>query len=355
LTGEAQRGLFRQELGDESRTLASVFRRVTEGLTGRDRLTDARQKIFHACVDLQGPDDKGYWRFITVRDEIFAIITECEFAEARVERVVDEGFVEFHIVMSSPVELSLSKPDRDERKFDEATLIACRNAVDVGYSVHLSPGQTSMIGIYVDPDLLRESFGLDGGEIADIQKLLNPQPGTITVLEQRLTTEIIGCLREIRAIAFTEQRDLVLAAAKLHELLYFIVSALRSRENVDDPSVVFTQRDLLMFERARELLSMQLDRALTLPELAKELGTNATKLKSGFKLLYGTTIFSYRLRFRMDHAMKLLAEESMPISHVARAVGYERQASFTSAFKGHFGFLPKSVRRLQVTGKRSAK
>lgn len=276
---------------------------------------------------------------------MFVIVTDCVFADTRIEQVVDEGLIEFHFILGAPGELSLSLSGPDDRKFGEASFIACRNGQDVDYSICFPPGPASMISLYVEPSLLRDSFGFGDCAVADVRKLLDPEPGTLTVVEQRIDPDTVAILMSLRAVAFDSQRDLMLASAKTYELIYLVTSALCSRRDVDDPSVVFTKRELQMFERAREILARDLERSLTLNELARELGTNATKLKSGFKLLYGTTVFSYRLRFRMDHAIRLLVERNLPISEVARAVGYERQASFTSAFKAHFGFLPKSARR----------
>ena len=100
-----------------------------------------------------------------------------------------------------------------------------------------------------------------------------------------------------------------------------------------------------MFNRAREVLASDFSESQTIPRLARTLGTNATKLKSGFRLLYGTTIFAYRNRHRMDRAMELLVEGQIPIAAVAHAVGFRHQASFTSAFRGHFGLTPKQARQ----------
>ena len=110
--------------------------------------------------------------------------------------------------------------------------------------------------------------------------------------------------------------------------------------------MMFTEKELDMFARASEILSTDFTSNLTISGLARLLGTNSTKLKSGFKLLYGMTIFNYRNRYRMMRAMELLVEQTQPISAVAHAVGDEHQASFTSAFKAHFGFAPKSTRQM---------
>ena len=65
----------------------------------------------------------------------------------------------------------------------------------------------------------------------------------------------------------------------------------------------------------------------------------------GFRLLYGTTIFAYRNRHGMDKAMQLLVGGDVSIAAVASAVGFRHQASFTSAFRGHFGVTPNQARQ----------
>src|SRR5690606_38047841 len=151
-------------------------------------------------------------------------------------------------------------------------------------------------------------------------------------------------LHGLFAIGFDNPGDMPLAAARLIELLALSASAI-DRGSQSEESIVFTARELAMFNRAREVLATDFSEAQTIPRLARSLGTNATKLKSGFRLLYGTTIFAYRNRHRMDRAMELLAAGELPISVIAHAVGFRHQASFTSAFRAYFGYTPSQARQ----------
>jgi len=47
----------------------------------------------------------------------------------------------------------------------------------------------------------------------------------------------------------------------------------------------------------------------------------------------------------MDYALTLLEKGELSIAEIAQNAGYKRQASFTSAFKLHFGVLPSSARQ----------
>ena len=74
-------------------------------------------------------------------------------------------------------------------------------------------------------------------------------------------------------------------------------------------------------------------------------GMSSTKLKSGFRALFGKTIHDYANGLRMDYACELLRKGDAPIASVSERLGYEYQNSFTVAFKRHFGVLPKEYRR----------
>ena len=170
------------------------------------------------------------------------------------------------------------------------------------------------------------------------------------MVEHKIDPEFLRRLRDLFEVKFATSRDLVLASAIVLELLVMSADTIERGDKAEEQSIVFTARDLDMFDRAREVLANDFSETLTIPLLARRLGTNSTKLKGGFKLLYGTTIFAYRNRYRMDRAMQLLAEGETPIAAVSHAVGFRHQASFTSAFRAHFGMTPKQARQRLAAG-----
>jgi len=105
-----------------------------------------------------------------------------------------------------------------------------------------------------------------------------------------------------------------------------------------------SESDIKRFARAREILSTRFNPPPTISSIARELGINETKLKSGFKALNGQTVFEFGQQCRMQHAMHLLREQRIRISLVSEAVGYHHQGTFASAFKAYFGIRPKDVR-----------
>lgn len=336
-----QKGLFRAFLSSGEGTVASVFRRLEAADVPKG--VDQRLHLFHARVDLPAEDGSGFWRFLSLTEDVYAVLTDCSYATVRNEHVVAEGRVEFHFLLEGPVELSLPQ-GHDATAPSSVSLIACNQAPGMAYHVVCQPGPYKMVSLYVRPSLLEESFGLNARR-GMVQQLLRPAGDTIAMTEQKIDLAFLRVLRDLFEIGFQGARDLPLASARIIELLALSADSIDRSSKTEEESIVFTARELAMFNRAREVLSSDFSESQTIPRLARKLGTNATKLKSGFRLLYGTTIFAYRNRHRMDRAMELLVADELPIAAVAHAVGFRHQASFTSAFRAHFGFTPKQARQ----------
>jgi AraC-like DNA-binding protein len=91
---------------------------------------------------------------------------------------------------------------------------------------------------------------------------------------------------------------------------------------------------------AKEILIRDLENPPTLFKLARLVGLTHTKLNRGFREIYGTTVFGYLHKIRLERARLLLEEQRMNVTEVAFTVGYNSLPSFSSAFSKHFGLKP---------------
>ena len=105
----------------------------------------------------------------------------------------------------------------------------------------------------------------------------------------------------------------------------------------------FTQWEYQQLNHARNCLISDLTCPPTINCLAKQTGLNQSKLKKGFKQIFGKSIYAYFLAERMHKAKQLLAEYS--VTETAIMMGYSNISHFSSAFRKQFGVLPKEIRR----------
>jgi AraC-like DNA-binding protein len=99
-------------------------------------------------------------------------------------------------------------------------------------------------------------------------------------------------------------------------------------------------------EKAMSIISKRFQEKLTIPDIAREVGTNQCYLKKKFKLHYGDTIFGTITGIRMNKAHEMIKSDSnRKLSEIAESVGYSSLSSFSTAFKQYFGFTPQELRK----------
>lgn len=92
--------------------------------------------------------------------------------------------------------------------------------------------------------------------------------------------------------------------------------------------------------KARNILLAQLDSPITIKELARKVAMNECYLKKGFKAMFGTTVYDYFQKERMERARFLLYDKGFSVSEVATKMGYSCISHFSTAFKKHTGLKP---------------
>lgn len=104
----------------------------------------------------------------------------------------------------------------------------------------------------------------------------------------------------------------------------------------------FSPSEIERIERARQTMSENIDKPLTLDYLATLVGINKNKLKDGMLYLYNATPAELLLELRMTKAVALL-ESGQQVSQVAWQVGYKYANNFTVAFTRYHGKSPKTM------------
>lgn len=100
---------------------------------------------------------------------------------------------------------------------------------------------------------------------------------------------------------------------------------------------------------ARDIITSNLGKSCSILDLAQQIGTNDCYLKKHFKQVFGTTVYGYLQKERMEKSRKLLLEGDKKISEIARLAGYKHASHFTTAFKKHFGYLPNKIKAILLS------
>lgn len=92
------------------------------------------------------------------------------------------------------------------------------------------------------------------------------------------------------------------------------------------------------------LIEKNYDQVISIEELEDVSHYSYRNIQRIFKYTCGETVGAYQKRLRVENAYKLMLYTSDNISVIALKVGFANLASFSKAFKQHFGIAPKEAR-----------
>jgi AraC-like DNA-binding protein len=131
---------------------------------------------------------------------------------------------------------------------------------------------------------------------------------------------------------YLESRAIELVAEALHGLLGIA------------PPVSLRPRERRRIAEVRDLLDSGAADGMSLEEIARHTGTNASTLQQQFRAAFGMTVFDYERRRQLLRARQALEQEGRSVGEAADIAGYTSAANFATAFKRHFGITPRQCR-----------
>lgn len=173
------------------------------------------------------------------------------------------------------------------------------------------------------------------------KKILQKQSGYLTSKYlpftpaiQWVTSEIKNCTREgLLKRIYIESK---IKELFIHQLETLIIKPLQ----IDK----INQEDYDKLLEAKKILENDYKNTPTLPELSRLISLNEFKLKKGFKACFGTTVKSYIIKLRMEHAKELFQGKTATVSEAAYKCGYKDVSHFSAAFKSYYGFSPQKFK-----------
>jgi len=92
-------------------------------------------------------------------------------------------------------------------------------------------------------------------------------------------------------------------------------------------------------------IRLHIGNVLYVDEIARVVGLSRRALEMRFRKALGVSVYETVQRHKIDHAMGLLQDRSLPIGEVAFATGYADHKAFARAFTSRAGESPSSYRK----------
>lgn len=129
------------------------------------------------------------------------------------------------------------------------------------------------------------------------------------------------------------------------ELVAECLATLSGHEIAAPPLGALSMREARQARAARDYIEANLQKPLSLTEIARAVGLSPTSLQRHFKACYGTTVVEFLRARKLDQARDALERNGISITKAAYLAGYSSPANFATAFRRAFGMQPRTVRR----------
>jgi len=183
----------------------------------------------------------------------------------------------------------------------------------------------SYFTIHFSPELL--------GAIGSEQTLGTRQPGPVP-------KDLLEMLYEIMKCPFEESLRDFYYANKVREILF--------THTVSLPVVLpgeLSPEQIGQMHEADRIMANNLDGKITIPELARQLGTNFVTLKKNYERVFGIGLFPRLMQRKMEHIKLLLEKTDKPLKEIADLAGYQTLPGFINAFRKRFKITPNDWRK----------
>ena len=310
--------------------------------------TDSLTSALSQCLD-KGLEEETKSSAYPAPWEVYHVLNECHLAliAGEVSRQhyklqnLDQT-ISLIIVLEGSIKISNTTQPLCNVPEGHVTLVMPRESeldIDFGEDMQHVALFLDLDTSFLDTVLSEEEFDLLGKQLGNIH---DPQPSLLN-LNLPLTKPIYDIVYNLVQSPQSARFRQMLVESRAYELVAIILQDLLSHTHVIGETNMPVEV-IRSIQKAHQIVIENFASPPTLNQLSRQVGINRNKLSRGFKLLYGATVFEYCHNYRMTLAQTLLQKSSHSIAYVAELTGYDHPGNFTTAYKRHYGKLPKQTR-----------
>ena len=252
------------------------------------------------------------------------------------ERAIDSTFIQIHFCIRGKSKFLFNNSSYSFDVLDNRSILLYNPQRKLPINLEIQP-KTTLISLLISIEKFHSLFSKESGYIPFLsdenshRKYYDDaeiKPTVSIVLHQIINANINSSIRDLYV------------KGKVYELLSL---HFQKDENVEGEFCPFLvdEENVLKIRKAKEIIIARMAEPPSLQELANEIGLNIKKLKEGFKQIYGDTVYSFLLDYKMEHSRRLLESNQYNVNEVGIQVGYSTASHFIAAFKKKFGTTPK--------------
>ena len=274
---------------------------------------------------------------IKIEDDFYLIRFQNDTNDTQLfQRPVHTDLIQFHYGLKGKAKFVFNQGNYALDLVEEKSLLLYNPQKEL--PVHLEIGPNSwMISVLISIKKLHTLFSNEAEHIPFLSAE-NKEKKYYT--EDDITPSMAIVLNQLFHYNLNSSIKNLYYKGKGYELLSLYFN--RSEDpNIDHCPFLIDEENVAKIKKAKEIVINNMAEPPGLQELADMIGLTLKKLKTGFKQVYGDSVYSFLFDYKLEYARKLLDSGTYNVNEVGVLIGYSTSSHFISAFKKKFGTTPK--------------
>ena len=322
-----------------STDLKNIFLTLSEKLDSKIFISGFEYKIdvpeSAGDGEIIGFDFGGGFNMIRIKSDLFKMIN-LEFRE--------EGYhILRYLFMANGNLIHSLSPSFRYRLLSYTSSIIARQSSQLSQDIILpAQNRCEVVMLQINTEKYSRNVNLESlnvpHELANV--FLNKSTSDVFLYQSSYSVNIFETLKQLNNITSEGLVKRFYLESKALELLWMQTEHYKIEQLYGYDRALLRKRDIELILQAKDFIRNNIHENLTVGYLARTLGTNETKLKTGFVKLFGNTFGEVLRNERLVKAKILLEEGKMSVKEVAYNVGYTSRSVFARRFREKFGILP---------------
>ena len=273
------------------------------------------------------PIEEGFY-VLRFQNDTSAIMQE--------QKAVSSDFIQFHFCMKGHGEFLFNMGNYRFPVEEEHNILLFNPQQDLPIHLELQPNSW-VVSVIISIKKFHSLFSQD----ADHIHFLSPENTTKKYYDTAIISPSMAVvLSQILNANVHQSMQALYLKGKVYELLSLYFNKNEDANSEHCPFLV-DEENVRKIRKAKEIVLSQMEEPPSLKTLADEIELSLSKLKEGFKQLYGDTVYGYLLTHKMEVARRMLESGKYNVNEVGLKIGYSTASHFIAAFKKKYGTTPK--------------
>lgn len=274
---------------------------------------------------------------IQIEDDFFLIRFKNDSEEKVLfERPVHTGLIQFHFALKGKAKFIFNQGNYALSLNEEKSLLLYNPQRELPVHLEIEPN-TWLISLLISIKKLHTLFSSEAEHIPFLS-MENRERKYYT--EEDITPSMAIVLNQVFHYNLNTSIKNLYYKGKGYELLSLYFNR-NEDPNIEHCPFLIDEENVLKIKKAKEIVIANMAEPPGLQELADEIGLTLKKLKTGFKEVYGDSVYGFLFDYKMEYARKLLESGMYNVNEVSLRIGYSTASHFIAAFKKKFGTTPK--------------